>query len=118
MTERDGKRLRELLWFCSGVGETLDRFGNDREAFLHDRDYFDSVCMKLMQIGECSRRLSDAFKEQAKRFTAWTEIRGLRNLVVHEYGELDGDLLWETVTEDIPALRRFCEQTLAEAKNI
>jgi len=48
MAERDIIRLREILWFCAGIKETLERFGNDREAFLHDRDYFDSVCMKLL----------------------------------------------------------------------
>ena len=39
------------------------------------------------------------------------------NLVAHEYGELDGDLLWEIITEDIPALKQFCEQTISEAEN-
>jgi len=118
MTERDKVRLREILWFCVGIGETLERFGYSREAFLHDRDYFDSVCMKLLQIGECSNKLSDTFKEQTERIAPWTGIRGVRNLVAHEYGELDGDLLWEIITEDIPALRRFCTQTVAEAENI
>jgi uncharacterized protein with HEPN domain len=118
MAERDIMRLREILWFCAGIAETLKRFGNDREAFLRDRDYFDSVCMKLLQIGECSNQLSDAFKEQTGRITTWTGIRGLRNLVAHEYGELDGDLLWEIATQDIPALKRFCEQTIAKIETL
>jgi len=114
MTERDIARLREILWFCAGIDETLERFGYDRETLLCDRDYFDSVCMKLLQIGECCNRLSDVFRQRTEHLAAWSGIRGLRNLVAHEYGELDGDLLWEIVTEDIPALKQFCEQTIAE----
>jgi len=62
--------------------------------------------------------LIDAFKEQTERIATWMGIRGLRNLVAHEYGELDGDLLWEIATQDIPALKRFCVQTIAEAETV
>ena len=34
----------------------------------------------------------------------WSEMRGMRNLFAHEYESVDKDLLWETITKDIPGL--------------
>ena len=34
-----------------------------------------------------------------------------KNVVAHKYGAFDFDILWETVTSDIPALKEFCKKT-------
>ncbi|MCH5207101.1 MAG: DUF86 domain-containing protein [Oscillospiraceae bacterium] len=40
--------------------------------------------------------------------------RGLRNVVAHEYGSIDSESLWETVTEDIPQLYEFCKEQILQ----
>ena len=44
----------------------------------------------------------------------WAAIKGLRNIVVHEYGKVRLRALWDIVAEVIPKLRQFCEDHLPE----
>ena len=44
----------------------------------------------------------------------WREIKAMRNIAAHNYGEIDIDILWETVIGDIPELKTFC---VREIKN-
>lgn len=38
----------------------------------------------------------------------------MRNLVAHSYGSMSRDIIWETAVTDIPALKSFCEEQLAQ----
>ncbi|MBI5478190.1 MAG: DUF86 domain-containing protein [Deltaproteobacteria bacterium] len=44
----------------------------------------------------------------------WMEMRGLRNLVVHEYFGVDVAILWQTVRDDLPRLVPLLERALQE----
>ena len=68
----------------------------------------------LLQIGELARTLSDAFKE-AHRDIPWKQIRGLRNMVAHNYGHVDFEIIWSIVQEDIPELYEKVEAILKES---
>ena len=37
---------------------------------------------------------------------------GHANMVAHGYGKMDCQIIWETVTTDIPALKASCEEQL------
>jgi uncharacterized protein with HEPN domain len=45
-------------------------------------------------------------------------MRGMRNRLAHNYLGVDPDVLWQTLTVDIPAVRRLMAQDLAEADAI
>ena len=40
----------------------------------------------------------------------WTDIAGLRNRIVHDYGNVDLDVVYSTLTEDIPWLMTEIEK--------
>ena len=40
------------------------------------------------------------------------EVKGMRNLVAHNYGSMSRDIIWETAVNDIPVLRAFCDQQI------
>ena len=40
----------------------------------------------------------------------WREIKTMRNIAAHNYGEIDIDILWETATCDIPDLKEYCKK--------
>lgn len=63
----------------------------------------DSVLFRVIQISENSARLTDSFKIQHPDIP-WKAIRGMRNKIVHEYGEVDHEVVYETVTCDVPNL--------------
>lgn len=59
------------------------------------------------------KHLSDEYKLQTCDKIPWHQIQGLRNVVAHEYGSIDSESLWETVTEDIPSLCVFCDEQIS-----
>ena len=38
----------------------------------------------------------------------WNAIRGMRNIVAHEYGNIDFEIVWETASMEIKELCDFC----------
>ena len=42
----------------------------------------------------------------------WREIKAMRNIAAHNYGEIDIDILWETAIGDIPNLKVYCEKII------
>ena len=68
----------------------------------------DSVLFRLIQISENSTKLTQQFKE-IHRDIPWQAIKGMRNRIVHEYGEVELDIVYQTITEDIPEICKKLE---------
>jgi len=98
--------------YCQDIASAIRRFGSSYETFSNDKDFFNSVSMSIMQIGELSGGLSAEFKEQTTQRIQWGPIRAMRNLFAHGYASMDAEVVWETATRDIPALLEFCEGIL------
>ena len=57
---------------------------------------------RLMEIvGEAANRVSQSTR-QANPKIPWPRIIGMRNRLIHGYDVIDFDLLWDTVTNDLP----------------
>ena len=68
----------------------------------------DSVLFRLIQISENSGKITPAFKETHK-IIPWQAIKGMRNRIVHEYGDVELDVVYQTITEDIPEICQLLE---------
>lgn len=66
----------------------------------------DSVLFRLIQISENSVKLTTDFKANHNDIP-WQAIKGMRNKIVHEYGDVEFDIVHQTVTEDLP---QICEK--------
>ena len=75
----------------------------------------DSMMLRLVQISEDARNLSDAFKNMTPQIP-WTDIYGLRNRIVHDYGNVDLGIIYDTLTNDIPEIKSFLEEALFSAE--
>ena len=64
--------------------------------------------MSLLQIGELAHHLTTEFTATHADIP-WRNIIGLRNIVVHGYGQLDAETVWATLTDDIPELYQKCK---------
>jgi len=69
----------------------------------------DSIMFRLIQISENSQRLSENFKSKSSDIP-WLSIRGLRNRIVHDYGNVDYSIIFQTLQNDIP----LCAEKLNE----
>ena len=63
----------------------------------------DSVMFRLIQVSENSDKLTDNFKE-GHADIPWRAMKGMRNRIVHEYGNVDLAVVYDTIKNDIPKL--------------
>ena len=60
--------------------------------------------LQLILIGEISKKISD--KTKTKFNIPWSEVSGFRDRAVHNYFEIDLNIVWDTLGEDIPVLKK------------
>lgn len=65
----------------------------------------------LYQISENARKLSNKFKTDHKS-VPWQAIFGLRNRIVHDYGNVNLDIVYSTIKDDIPKLLEMLDSEL------
>ena len=106
--DKDINVINHIIEYIENALNTYKRFGSDFNIFVLDKDYFNSVCMSLLQIGELAHHLSPEFTESHADIP-WRNIIGLRNVVVHGYGQLDAETVWATLTIDLPGLYQKCK---------
>ena len=82
--------------------------GMTRQGFLQDTQVQDSAIRRLEIIGEAAGRISPDFRD-AQPEIRWSEIRGMRNRMIHGYDDIDMDVVWDTVERDIPHLIQIIE---------
>jgi uncharacterized protein with HEPN domain len=104
-------RVRDIL---ASVNAALEyTAGMTYEEFAGDGRTRDAVIRNLMTMGESVRWIPGTIRE-ANPDVPWTTMRGVRNVVVHEYFGVDDRILWDTVVLDLPPLVAKLEAVLAE----
>ena len=114
MKNVDLQRIKHIKKYCIDITNAISRFGEDKEMFLTDIDYRNSISMSLMQIGELCIGLSDEFKESTKTQMQWELIRGMRNMFAHTYAKMEKSVIWDTAIKDIPMVLEFCNKILKQ----
>jgi uncharacterized protein with HEPN domain len=79
-----------------------------RDDFLREVALQDQVIRRFEIIGEAARHVS---AETRARFPgiSWRAMVGLRNVLIHEYGEVNLERLWDVIQGDLPELIRTLE---------
>jgi uncharacterized protein with HEPN domain len=75
----------------------------DRANFLADQRTIDAVARCVEIIGEASRFVPDEICA-VHPAVPWRLMRGMRNVLAHEYFGVTDETLWKTVREDLPAI--------------
>ena len=114
MQSPDLQRIAHIRDYCVEIQKTINRYGNDFQIFNVDADYQRSISFSILQIGELSAGLTPEYRAATANRIQWGPMKGMRNLVAHNYGSMSRDIIWETAITDIPALLSFCEEQLAD----
>jgi len=108
MNERDKNILEHIICYCNEINDANDQFGSSLDVLKANSVYKNAVSMCILQIGELVILLSDELKIQYDEMP-WQDIKSMRNIAAHQYHKFDLDTLWETIVEDIPKLREYCD---------
>ena len=106
MRREDEIRLRHMLDAAQEAvsfarGRARDDLNTDRQLVL-------SVIMDITILGEAATRISDAAREQSPEIP-WDEIINMRNRLIHAYFDINLDIVWRTLQEDLPGLISLIE---------
>jgi uncharacterized protein with HEPN domain len=82
--------------------------GIDLKQYARDQKTRMAVERGIEIIGEAARHVSSALR-QAHPEIPWSRIIGQRNVLIHEYGAVIDDLVWETASRDVPEMLRLLE---------
>lgn len=86
--------LRKILAYTTGY---------DRFAFLADPKTQDACIRQFEVIGEATKRLSMGLRTQFPT-VPWKDMAGMRDKLIHDYIDVDMDVVWQTASDDVPAL--------------
>lgn len=98
--EPDRRAVADLLAFCDQAARLVQR---GRSAYQADEMLRLASEAITSRVGEAAGRLSPTFRDRHPEIP-WRAIKGMRNVVTHEYGRIDHVLLWNTLTTDLPRL--------------
>lgn len=71
--------------------------------FCKDHKTVDAILYNLFVIGEAVKNLSGSFFEKHPDIP-WKKIKGMRDIIAHQYFGLDYPLLWDIIKTKIPDL--------------
>lgn len=112
---RDPKeRLHDILTAIDAIERYSDRQKGDFERDEMLQVWF---LRHLQIIGEAARALPEEVRKLAPEIP-WPKIIGMRNVLVHSYFDIDTELVWETVTRDVPALKPKVQQLLSKLEEL
>lgn len=110
----DGVYLRHMLDAIAKIERYVA--GTDYETFTGNDMMIDAVVRELEIIGEAARNLSAPFIHEHAEIP-WSRIRRMRNVLIHEYFGVNLKIVWDTAHHNLPSLKTFILNILAEAED-
>ena len=93
------------------IGDIERYASRGRSAFETDELLQTWVVRHLQIIGEAARALPSDVQGRAPDI-AWSEIIGMRNILVHHYFDVDTDVVWQVIERDLPRLKTQIERLI------
>ncbi len=116
MKNRDEIILLKILKYISQIEDAHRDYGNNFEAFQNSSVYRNACCMCVLQIGELCKLVSYELR-QSESNIPWRQWCGIRDIFAHQYAEMDIEIAWNTLEDDLPALKDNVERILREIKS-
>lgn len=107
---KDNAYLEDILVAAKAIRRFLA--GVSLEDFKANEEKYEAVNRKFEIIGEAARRLSP---EAQKSFPEipWRSLTAMRNFLIHDYDDVDLDIVWDTAQRDLPPLMEHLESYIA-----
>ena len=107
--------MRRDLVYLDHIREAIERItaysAAGREEFFRNRMVQDAVVRNFEIIGEAVKRLSDDLKDR-RPDVPWRRVAGFRNVLIHDYMNVDEEEVWNVVETYLPALHKAVDELL------
>lgn len=105
--------VRDMLDRCARIERHAS--GLDRELLTGTAVVCDAVLWNITVLGEAANNIPDTV-QRAHTEIPWAIVTATRNRVVHGYGSIDPEKVWEIVSYNIPELKPLLRALLEEAE--
>lgn len=85
----------------------------NRVALEANDEKLSAILYQITIIGEATKRLSSDLREQHPNIP-WREMAGMRDVIVHEYDQLDFEVIWDVVQNKLPELQTLIQPLLKQ----
>jgi uncharacterized protein with HEPN domain len=96
-------RLDDVVKNCERIERHIA--GMPHEAYFADEKTIDAVERCLQRISEAAYKLG-AYLDDLYPDAPWKQARGIGNILRRKYDEIAEDLIWASIEDDVPRLRR------------
>jgi len=87
--------------------------GLDYDEFTQDRKTVDAVLRNFEILGEAAKHVPESVRRKYPE-VPWKAMAGMRDKLIHEYFGVRFDVVWETIKERLPELRRIITNVLED----
>jgi len=108
-SEKDNLRLYHILEAVDAVKSFI--VGISKGTFDSDYEKQSAIIRQFEIIGEAASHLSPEFKKRHKDID-WSKVVGMRHKMIHDYFEVDKDIVWFTAVQDLPILKKQIKKIL------
>ena len=88
--------------------------GKTRDDYDKDENLRLALTYLVQTLGEAARRTSSTFRD-AHSEIPWSRVIGMRSKIVHDYLDVDYDIVWDVVTIELPGLIRALEKIVPDS---
>lgn len=92
--------IRKIEDFTSSIS----KFDFERNVMIQD-----AVIRNIEIIGEATKKISKPFT-QSHHEIPWSAMAGMRDKLIHDYLDVDLDVIWRTIESDLPLLKEMLSQ--------
>lgn len=111
LNERERGRLDDML---AAAREARGFLGQvSLEGLKTDSMRLAAIVYKLAVLGEAASRLPEEWRLGHPELP-WQQIRGLRNVLIHDYGRIDVEIVYAVLTQNLPGVITTLEHLLEE----
>ncbi len=109
MTPRDREALERIVECADAIHDYVGRAGDN---WADDGMAVDAIAKRLEEIGEQAKRIT-ADMLGAMPGIDWPNVKGMRDVIAHDYLDVQVEVVIDVVRDDLPGLRRAASAALS-----
>lgn len=111
ITDRD--RLSHILDSITAIEGFIEEYS--KTSFLEDRKTIDATLYQFAVIGEAIIHVDEEILDKYE--FPWYKVRSFRNFILHEYHAIEDKVIWDTIKNDLPLLKKMIKLILRSEFN-